>query len=238
MIILAQTAVDGIIGLFNGVPFGRLAGLFNQVMPAFVFVAAVMLLAGYTMHLASHGEPFHVSGRLVVLFAVLACSLWTIQTGQRIVNALVGIVAALDPALNWLVVPNPDDGALSMNFGQVFVTIGRYVTGSWSNSPAWPWEIFRWSDYAWRLVFVGVAGLFAWCTAFLMELMLVFQKLILIGSRPFVPLFVAGLLLPGVRGSSQNFFKDLVGVMCWPIGWALGHVVTMFLIQGLQPPSW
>lgn len=238
MIFLAQTSnVNGIMGLFGGVPFGNLASLFNQVMPAFVFVAAVMLLAGYTMHLASNGEPFHVSGRLLALFAVLASSLWTIQTGQRIVNALVGVIAALDPALNWLVVPNPDDNALSMDFAQVFVTIGRYVAGTWSNGPSL-WELFHWSDYAWRLILVGLAGFFAWATAFLMELLLVLQKLILIGARPFVPLFVAGLLLPGVSGSSQNFFKDLVGVMCWPIGWALGHVVTMYLVRGLQTPSW
>jgi hypothetical protein len=238
MTFLAQTsAVDGIMGSFAGVPFGNLAALFSQIMPAFVFVAAVMLLAGYTMHLASQGEPFHVTGRLVALFAVLACSLWTIQTGQRIVNALVGVIAALDPALNWLVVPNPDDNALSMNFGQLFVIIGRYVTGTWSNGPSL-WELFHWGDYAWRLILVGLAGFSAWATAFLMELMLVLQKLILIGARPFVPLFVAGLLLPSVQGSSQSFFKDLVGVMCWPIGWALGHVVTLYLVRGLQTPSW
>jgi hypothetical protein len=238
MMILAQTPVDGIQALFNLVPLGRIANLFNAVMPAFVLVAVVMLLAGYTMHLAAHGEPFHVSGRLGVLFAVLVSSLWLIQTGQQIANALVAVIASLDPALAWLVVPNPGDDSLSMNFGQVFVTIGRYVAGSWQGSPAWPWELFRWSDYAWRLIAVGLTGIFAWVTMFLMEATLLIQKLILIGSRPFVPIFVAGLFLPSVQGSAQNFFKGLCGVMCFPVGWALAHVVTMAMIQGLQSPAW
>jgi hypothetical protein len=238
MTFLAQTSPSGgVAAWLDALPLSQFATLTSQVMPAFVAVAVVMLLAGYTMQLAADGEPFRITGRLAVLFLALASSLWWVQLGQQIANGLVSAVGTLAPSLNWLIVSNPGDASLALNFSQPYAVIGQYVTGTWGNRPAFL-DLPKWSDYLWRSLFISAAGFVAVVTVFIMEVMLVLQKLILLGSRPFVPLFVAGLLLPSVQASSQNFLKILCAILCWPVGWALAHLFTMSLLQKLSPPLW
>jgi hypothetical protein len=67
---------------------------------------------------------------------------------------------------------------------------------------------------------------------------LILQKLILVCGRPLLPIFIASLSLRAAQGSSQNFLKAVVGVTCWPIGWAIVHVGTMAALGFLKTPSW
>lgn len=238
MIFLAQSAPAGSVAAWlDALPISQFATLTSQIMPAFVAVAFVMLLAGYTMQLAADGEPFRITGRLTILFLALASSLWWIQLGQQIANGLVSAVGSLAPSLNWLIVSNPSDASLALNLSQPYQVIGQYVTGTWGQTPGFL-DLPKWADYLWRSAFISAAGVVAVVTVFIMEVMLVLQKLILLGSRPFVPIFVAGLLLPSVQASSQNFFKILCAILCWPVGWALAHLFTMGLLQKLSPPLW
>jgi hypothetical protein len=220
------------------VPMPQIVGIVNQVMIAFVLVAVMILVIGYYIGLIGSETVFAPSVRLIVLFACIAGAPWMLGIGQQIANALVGAVAGADPALNWLVVNNPGGASLALDFDKPFGIISQYVGGKLAATPSFSvWELNKWADYLMRAIFILLTGLVACVTVFIMQAMLVIQKLIMVFSKLLVPIWIANLSLPSAQGSAQNFLKGVFGVMCWPVGWAIVHVGTMAALQALQPPS-
>jgi len=117
--------------------------------------------------------------------------------------------------------------------------IGQYVGGTFAQTSAMQWwQVDKWTDYVIRGLVIAATGFVACVTVFIMEVMLILQKLIVVASGPLMPIFIACLSIRAAEGSAQNFLKSVVGVMCWPVGWALVHIGTMAALQNLQPPSW
>jgi len=220
------------------IPMPQIVGIVNQVLIAFVLVAVMVLVIGYYIGLIGSETVFAPSVRLIALFACIAGAPWMLGIGQRIANALVGAVAGADPALNWLVVNNPGDASLALDFDKPFGIISQYVGGKLAATPSFSvWELNKWADYLMRAIFILLTGLVACVTVFIMQAMLVIQKLIMVFSKLLVPIWIACLSLPSAQGSAQNFLKSVFGVMCWPVGWAIVHVGTIAALQALQPPS-
>ena len=221
------------------VPLQQISHVVGQVLPAFVIVGVFILAIGYMMMLASSETVLTPSYRLIALFAAIAAAPWFLTIGQTIANALVGAIASADPAISWLVVNNPGNASLVMDFSKPFQVIGQFVGGTFANTSGiqW-WEVGKWADYIIRGIVIAIVGGVAVITVFIMEVMLILQKLILLGSQPLMPIFIACLSIGAAEGSAQNFLKSVLGVMCWPVGWAIGHIGTMAAIQNLQPPSW
>jgi hypothetical protein len=219
------------------VPMAQIVKIVNHVLPAFVMVAAMILVIGYMMNLISAESVFAPSGRLIILLACMAGAPWMLQIAEQIANSLVGVIISAVPNMGWVQVNNPNDASLSMDFSKPFGIISRYMVGKIGPAPdAW-WEVNKWADYLTRVVFVMLTGLVACFTVFVMQSMLVIQKLILVFSRLLVPIWIACLSLRAADGSAKNFLKSVFGVMCWPIGWAIVHIGTMAGLQTLQPPS-
>jgi hypothetical protein len=234
------------------VPISNIMSIVDQVLPAFLVVAFMILVIGYHLGIVASESVLAPSGRLIVLFACIAGASWMLAIGQEIANALVGSIAAADPGLNWLIVNHPStnslnsqtqfgvnwsvfDSSLALNFDKPFGIIGQYVMTNTGPSPGM--HLDKWGDYIMRSIFIMLTGLVACFTVFVMQAMLVIQKLIMVFSRLLVPIFVACLSLPAAQGSAQNFLKSIFGVMCWPIGWAIVHIGTMAAFQALRAPS-
>jgi hypothetical protein len=152
----------------------------------------------------------------------------------------VGAIAAVDPQLNTLVVNNPGEGGLSMNFTQPFVTIGQYVGGNVGNAPTGldSLDLGKSAMYFARVILIAITGLVAAITVFIMQTMLILQALILAFSKLLLPVFIACLSIPAAKGSAQNFLKSVLGVLAWPIGWAFVHIGTLAALHNLQAPVW
>jgi hypothetical protein len=220
------------------VPMPQIVDVVNRVLPSFVLVAVLILLIGYYMGILASKTVVAPSGRLIALFVCIAGAPWLLRLGQQIANGLVGAIAGFAPSLNWLLVPNPGDSALAMDFTKPFGIIGKYVGGNLADHPGFsPWELNKWADYLMRAIFILLTGLVACFTVFVMQAMLILQKLIIVFSKPLLPIWIACLSLPAAHGSAQNFLKSVVGVMCWPVGWAIVHIGTMAALQALQPPN-
>jgi hypothetical protein len=221
------------------VPMAQIAQVVNQVLPAFVIVAVMILVIGCYIGLISSDSVFPPFTRLIMLFVCIAGSPWMIGIAQQIANALVGAVASAIPNMGWLVVNNPNDASLSMDFSKPFGIISQYIAGKTGPAPTGPpvLELNKWADYLTRALFIFVTAGVACITVFIMQAMLIIQKLILVFSKLLVPIFIACLSLPSAEGSGQNFLKSIAGVMCWPVGWAIIHIATMAGLQALQPPS-
>jgi hypothetical protein len=191
------------------------------------------------MMLGGSDDVFIPSHRLLALFVAMAASPWLITLAQQIANALVGAIASADPQLNWLTVNNPGSASLAMDFTRPFSIIGQYVGGTFAQTSGMQWwQLDKWADYVIRGIVIAVTGFVACITVFIMEMMLILQKLILVAGGPLMPIFIACLSIRAAEGSAQNFLKSVVGVMCWPIGWAIVHIGTMAALQNLQAPSW
>ena len=234
------------------VPMSNIIAIVDQVLPAFIVVAFMILVIGYYFGIIGSETVFAPSSRLIVLFACIAGAPWMLAIGQEIANALVESVAAADPGLNWLVVNNPStnsinantqfginsslyDSSLALNFEKPFDIISQYMTAK--TGPAPGLHLDKWPDYIMRCLFIFLTGLVACFTEFIMQAMLIIQKLIMVFSKLLVPIWIACLSLPAAQGSAQNFLKSVLGVMCWPVGWAIVHVGTMAAFQALQAPS-
>jgi hypothetical protein len=233
------------------VPMGQIVAIVNQVLPAFVLVAAIILVIGYYIGIVGSESVLAPSSRLIVLLACIAGAPWIMSIGQEIAHALVREVAdaarptvnvamasrgfSAGSGLNWLVVNNPTDASLSLDFEKPFGIIRQYVVAKQGTAPGL--DLSKWPDYIMRGIFILLTGLVACVTVFIMQAMLVIQKLIMVFSKLAVPVMIACLSLPAARGSAETFLKSVFGVMCWPIGWALVHVGTMAALQGLQPPN-
>jgi hypothetical protein len=191
------------------------------------------------MNIISADSVFAPSSQLIMLLACIAGAPWMFGIGQQIANALVGVVAGAIPNMGWIAVNNPNDASLSMDFSKPFQIVSQYIAGKTGPAPTGTpvLELNKWADYLTRAFFILLTAGVACITVFIMQAMLVLQKLIMVFSKLLVPIFIACLSLPGSRGSGQNFLKSIAGVMCWPIGWAIVHVGTMAGLQALQPPS-
>ena len=221
------------------VPMPQIVQIVNQVLPAFVMVAVMILVIGYHMNIIAAESVLAPSSQLIMLLACIAGAPWMLGIGEQIANALVGVVAGAIPNMGWIAVNHSNDAALSMDFSKPFRIISQYVAGKTGPAPTGNpiFELNKWADYLTRGLFIMLTGFVAAITVFIMQAMLVIQKLILVFSKLLLPIFVACLSLPGSQGSGQNFIKSIAGVMCWPIGWALVHIGTMAAFQALQPPS-
>jgi len=221
------------------VPIPEIVKIVNQVLPGFVLVGVLILLIGYYIGILTAETVFAPSGRLIALFACIAGAPWLMTLTQQIANGLVGAIASAMPSLNWLVVPNPGDASLAMDFTRPYGVLEKYLRSNVGPEPQglMPWDFAKWAQYEMRALFTLVIGLMAWFTVLVMQGMLVLQKLIMLFSRLLIPIWIACLSVPAAHGSAQNFLKSVLGVMCWPIGWAIVHIGTMAALQSLQPPN-
>lgn len=48
-----------------------------------------------------------------------------------------------------------------------------------------------------------------------------------------LPIFLAGLMTQSFRSQSITFIFGLIGILCWPLGWSLGHIGTTALFEGI-----
>jgi hypothetical protein len=240
-LLLAQAAEPAktlVQQLHQFVPFEEIARLLAQAHPAFVLVAVALLVIGYQMQAGAEGGPLPALKTTALLFAAMAVSPWAIDLCQSIVSGLIQALAKADPSLNVIIVNNPGDADMALNFGTPYHAIGQFIAGKLdSDKPAF-WDLSKNADYLFRQLFILTVGAVAFIAVFIMEALLILQKLILIGSRPLVPVFIACLSLPVAKSSGEFFLKSLVAALCWPLGWAIVHAFTLTGIQTLQPPAW
>jgi hypothetical protein len=81
---------------------------------------------------------------------------------------------------------------------------------------------------------LGILGAFAiWmilqCCGIVMYVFLSIRFLLVHLESIVLPAFVAMLATDSLRGTGHNFVLGIVGIIFWPLGWALGHVGTLAL---------
>ena len=72
-------------------------------------------------------------------------------------------------------------------------------------------------------VMLWVLGAVAYALYWLMQLL---QQFLLLMTIAAAPVFIGLWMLTGTRGIGMRYFLTLMGIELWPLGWALGNIVT------------
>jgi hypothetical protein len=220
-------------------PLPEMAQMVTAALPYFVVVGVVLLLIGYVMMIARAEEILTPTGKMMLLFLALVMTPLMFTIAESIINGLVMAIANVVPGAGWMVVNNPGQTTLTMNYTKPFATIAGWIKGNFAapTDVQW-WQIDKWGDYLMRVATLTVVAWMAAGAEFVMEGLLVIQKVLLLGSQLFAPLFVGALALRGCQGAAEWFFRNVIGLMAWPLGWAVAHLGTLAAIQHIQGITW
>jgi TrbL/VirB6 plasmid conjugal transfer protein len=79
-------------------------------------------------------------------------------------------------------------------------------------------------------VMLWVLGAVAYALYWLMQLL---QQFLLLMTIAAAPVFIGLWMLTGTRGIGMRYFLTLMGIELWPLGWALGNIVTKQMLAAV-----
>ena len=97
-----------------------------------------------------------------------------------------------------------------------------------------------WWDLAQGLtasIIEGLLGCVGLVAAYLLFLAYVFQKIILHLGYALSPLLIGFMAIHGLRAIGNRYLLHLVGVLLWPLGWAVAAIVTQGLLDFMTDPD-
>lgn len=83
----------------------------------------------------------------------------------------------------------------------------------------------------------GVLWLVSQGAAFLLFWAYIFQKVILFIGYALAPLFIGFMAISGLRSVGSRYLMNLVGVLLWPLGWAVAALITQGILDFMTDPS-
>jgi hypothetical protein len=222
-----QTLNQSIQQILNGlIPIPQLVQTANSLLPLFGMLGMLMIMIGLFMVIPARDRVLSDFARAGILAVCAVSSPWFLALAEESANALVGAIGSTVPGMDWLPVNNPGPNDLTMDYTKPFGVLAKYIAAA-GTADFKPWDIWKWNEYIFRAGAVAFCGLVAALTVFIMQALLILQKLILILSVPLLPVFIGCLMLPAMHGTSVHFFKSVIATVCWPVAWAIVHIGTM-----------
>jgi hypothetical protein len=222
------------------IPLAKLVELTNAATLPFILVAWLIVVIGFHLTAgAHHDNMLRPIFRAAGLIIAIACVPFFLALLQGLAAGLVAAIVSVDPDLAWIPVQNPNDASLALDFSKPYVVLSQSVLMRTTQgvSAGSLLDLSKWTEYIMRGLMLLSAAAMAGVTIFVMQVMLVLQKLILLSSKLIAPIFIASLGIPSAQGAAQNFLKTIIAVVCWPVGWALVHLGTMAALRNLHTPN-
>jgi hypothetical protein len=222
------------------IPLPRLVQLTDAATFPFILVAWLIVVIGFHLTAgAHHDNMLRPIFRAAGLILAIACVPFFLALLQGLASGLVAAIVSVDPDLAWVPVQNPNAASLALDFSQPYAVLSQFMVeqSTQGMNAGSLLDLSKWTDYIMRGLIILSAGIVAAATVFVMQVMLILQKLILIGSKLIAPIFIASLGLRAAQGAAQNFLKTIIAVICWPVGWALVHLGTMAALRNLHAPG-
>jgi hypothetical protein len=222
------------------IPIAKLVQLTDVATFPFILVAWLIVVIAFHLTAGSdHDNPMRVIFRVAGLILAIACVPFFLILLQQLATGLVKAIVSVDSDLAWIPVQNQNDASLALDFTKPYAVLGDFVRIRTTQgvTSASLLDLSKWTEYIMRGLLILTAAAIAALTVFVIQVMLILQKLILVGSKLIAPLFIASLGIPAAQGAAQNFLKTIVAVLCWPVGWALVHIGTMAALNNLHTPN-
>lgn len=227
------------------VPLSAIDNVARQVTPAFYGIGALLIIFGCWGRLGGSHSKASTFIWAAVLMVAMGSSQWWLGLVQNIVSSLVTSISSLSGTSSLVATGQQVGNNQNMtviSFSPMAQALAMYTQGTWQNSPSMGWNIGSdlelLGNYIARLVVIGLILLTAITAVCIMTIMSTLQQLIVILSQPFLPLFVGMLALDATRGNAHNFFKQVIGVLAWPVGWVLVFMGAAAALGQLPTPNW
>lgn len=102
---------------------------------------------------------------------------------------------------------------------------------------SWWQKIMDWRSAPIEWVMSGVFMLLGWLASAIMWWAYILQSAILFMGYALAPIFVGFMAFPTLYDTGRRYCLHLVGVMVWPLGWALAGVITQGVITFMTDRS-
>jgi len=171
-------------------------------------------------HRFSHKTMLHLLARILVLTSLLVfLPVW----GNTIQNLLQ------DSILSGLGV---DPSQVYQQFNQLLIIKRDPATqSSWWNVMA------QLHNFTTDLIISAVLWLVGQFASLMMFWAYIFQTIILNLGYALSPLLIGFMAIPALKHTGNRYLLNLVGVLLWPLGWALAALVTQGILDFMTDPS-
>jgi hypothetical protein len=209
--------------------------MFNSLFPTFLTkcgelhtlllsVAFALFIVGVIVsvhHRSSHRAIMHLLIRILVLTALLV---FLPQWGNAMQTLLQNSI------LNGLDV----DPAHVCR--QYYELLAVKISDNTSD-PSW-WDVVgQIRSMTTNLLVTAVLWIVAWVAYFLIWWAYIFQKIILNLGYALSPLLVGFMAIPALKHIGNRYLLNLVGVLLWPLGWAVAALVTQGILDFMTDQS-
>ncbi|MGA9776646.1 MAG: hypothetical protein WBS33_00060 [Verrucomicrobiia bacterium] len=207
---------------------------FETIFPAFLTdcgelhtmlqsVAFALFIVGVIItvwHQASEKTVMNLLLRLLVLTSLLVYLPSWGNTLQTLLQNSIISGLGVDPAQTW------------QQFVQLLIIKRDPTTMS-----SWWTVLSRFPDVSTDLIITAFLWLIGHLASVLMFFAYIFQTVILNLGYALSPLLIGFMAIPALRQTGNRYLMNLVGVMLWPLGWAVAALVTQGMLDYLANPA-
>jgi hypothetical protein len=237
---IGSTSIANQIGSY--LPLDKLAQVVDGVMPVMDSIGLCLIIIATVQEIpkTQGGEFFNVILRAIIALAVMAMITPLMWGGEVLVQNLVSqiteaakagkfVTNTLDFPTSFAPVKAADRAKIIYDFN-----LGAMFNGLQAPA-ALDWNIFDDPKRMLEWLVFGCAAVLSALVVFVMTLMLYVQKAILMFGLLLMPPFIG---LQTWQGSSRflgvHYIQSMLGVLCWPIGWAFIYVGNSAAMQNLN----
>lgn len=194
----------------------ELHGLLLSVAFA-LFIVGVMVTV---YHKFSHRVGLHLLVRLLVLTTLLVfLPVWGNQLQALLQSSLLSGLG-VDPA------------NVQEEFNRMLIIKRDQATDT-----AW-WNIMaQIHNFTTDLIVSAILWLVGCVASFLMWWAYIIQKVILNLGYALSPILIGFMAIPALRQIGTRYLLNLVGVLLWPLGWAVAALITQGVLDFMADPS-
>jgi hypothetical protein len=171
-------------------------------------------------HRFTHRVALNLTVRLLVLTSLLVFLPAWGNTLQNLLQTSILSGLGVDPA------------QVYQQFNQLLV-IKRDAT----TQTSW-WNILsQLHTFTTDLIITAVLILVGWLASLMMFWGYIFQTIILNLGYALSPLLIGFMAIPALKHTGNRYLLNLVGVLLWPLGWALAALVTQGILDFMTDPT-
>ena len=211
-----------------------MSATFNSIFPTFLAkcgelhtlllsVAFALFVSGIIVtvhHRFSHKILLHLLTRILVLTSLLVFLPAWGNTVQNLLQDSILSGLGVDPA------------QVHQQFTQLLVIKRDPATQtSWWNVMA------QLHNFTTDLIITAVLWLVGLLASFLMFWAYIIQSIILNLGYALSPLLIGFMAIPALKQIGNRYLLNLVGVLLWPLGWAVAALVTQGILDFMSDPS-
>jgi hypothetical protein len=106
-----------------------------------------------------------------------------------------------------------------------------------STQSSW-WNVMsQLHNFTTDIIISALLWLIGWLASQLMFWGYVIQSVVLNSGYALSPLLIGFMAIPALKGTGNRYLMNLLGVLLWPLGWAVAALVTQGILDFMTDPS-